>query len=401
MIGNSSTRLLLDLLNLSVRLVHRNRRRYNSIVVTIAAGIAGLLVVINIGDSVEKKMGEHLTLLGRSTIIDLEIVDDNSDHPADFTAKDVARLKMIPHVTEVAPYVYSSEMKARFYEQRMIIWVAGVDHSFWNTIMATVLSGSLTHIGHEENRAMVCVLGTKLVDGLFSGLNPVGKRISIGGVSCRVIGTLGGIQDLKTRRTAFIPLTTARHRFEGMHEIKDIRVRVDHWNNVKAVVDKVWETLGTPHDVKVRNVRVHYYPERINKVRSSVAMVRFLALLGLSVTVMIGGAGITTLMLSAVRERRSEIGLKKALGSAEPLILVQFLMESVIVSFKGGIIGLISGTLTCAILQSILDLKIYPLVFALSILIGFAGAVPLGIASGIYPAIRASHLDPVVAMRGD
>lgn len=397
--GKDSIILLQDLFDMSVRLVLRNRRRYNGIVVTVAAGIAGLLIVLNIGDSVEKKLGEHLTLLGRSTIIDMEIVDDNSDHPSTFSMKDVYRLRTIPHVMEVAPHVSSPEIKASFFEEKMMVRVTGVDQSFWKTIMATLLTGDLTHAGHEEQRAVVCVLGAKLVDGLFSGLNPVGQRIQIGGVSCRVIGTLGGIQGLKTRRTAFIPLTTARHRFGGMYEIKDVRLRVDHWDNVKGVAEKVPTMLTSTNGDAARNVRVHYYPERIKKVRNSVAMVRILAILGLCATILIGGAGITILMLSAVRDRRREIGLKKALGATESLILVQFLMESVIVSFKGGIVGLILGTLLCASLQLILGLKVDPLVFCMSIPLGFLGAAALGVAAGIYPAIQAGRLDPVVSMR--
>ena len=141
MTGKGSILLFQDLFEMSVRLVHRNRRRYNGIVVTIAAGIAGLLIVLNIGDSVEKKLGEHLTLLGRSTIIDTEIIDDNNDHPSTFSLRDVERLKEIPHVVEVAPYVYSPEIIASFFEEKMLVRVAGVDQSFWEH-----------HHGHTAHR---------------------------------------------------------------------------------------------------------------------------------------------------------------------------------------------------------------------------------------------------------
>jgi putative ABC transport system permease protein len=281
----------------------------------------------------------------------------------------------------------------------MRVRVTGVHHSFWNTIMASVLEGTLTDSSHERSCAAVCVLGSTLVETLFKGIDPVGRQIRLGEMNCVVIGTLGGIQSLDTRKTAFIPLSTARHRLRGFYDIKEIRLRADHWANIPAIVTKVAEILRAHHDLHTaRSIRVYHYPERIHKVQSTVAMIRILVVLASAVTILIGGAGVAVLMLAAVRDRRREIGLKKALGAQDLYILLQFLFEAMIVSCRGGIVGMIAGVVCCLGLQFILGVSVSFPVFALSIPLGLAGAVVLGLVAGLYPAMLACGMDPVSAM---
>lgn len=367
-----------------------------------ACGIAGLITVVNLGDAVETKMAQHLTILGRSTIIDIEMVDDNSLHPGVFSDQDVRRLKLIPHITEVAPHVSLPTIDASFRAETMAVRIAGVHYSFWNTIMASLLEGSFTNSIHEKNRSAVCVLGTNVVQELFRGANPVGKQVRIGGISCTVIGTLGGIQSLNTRRTAFVPLATARHRLGGLFKIKTIRLRVDHWTNIKLVVELLGEDLRRHfHKEIAKSIRVYYYPERIQKVEGSVAMVKNLTVFASTVTLVIGGVGIAILLLAAVRDRRREIGLKKALGATDRTIMVQFLLEAAIISLLGGVTGVLAGTVFCLILQMAIGLQVAPLVLAVSIPGGFLAVVSIGIMAGLYPAKKASRMDPAIAMCPD
>jgi len=282
----------------------------------------------------------------------------------------------------------------------MVVTVTGVHHAFWNTIMASVQEGSLTNSWHEERQAAVCVLGSEVVKTLFKGIDPVGRRIQLGGMSCVVIGTLGGIQSLDTRITAFIPLSTARLQLQGFYDIKAIRLRADHWANVPAVVTEVARILHANHGIHTAgSIRVYHYPERIHKVQGTVTMIRTLAVLASVVTVLIGGAGVVVLMLAAVRDRRREIGLKKALGAHDLYILIQFLFEAMIVSCRGGIVGVIVGVVFCLTLQFLLDVALSLPVFVVSIPLGLAGAVVLGLAAGLYPAMLACDMDPVTSMR--
>lgn len=397
-----SLSLLSDLFAMSLRLVFRNRRRYKGVMAAISAGAAGLVVVINLGDSVETKMGEHLSILGRSTIIDVEMVEANSQHPGHFSAEHADKLRKLPHVMEVAPHVSVDDIEANAYGETMLVRVAGVHPSFWNTIMARLDDGDLTDISHEKSRDSVCVLGRDVATHLFGATSPVGKTLQVGSVNCRVIGALGGIQSLSTRRTVFCPLATAQNRFEGMREIKSVRLRVDHWGRVKSVVDAVKEHFKEHvHPEIVQSVRVYYYPERIKKVENTVSVVKILAVLALTVTVIVGGVGTATLMLTAIMDRKREIGLKRALGAADEHIMLQFLMEAVVVCARAGIIGMLLGCVTSLILVVSLDLQVAPTVFALSVAAGLLGTIVLGILAGLYPAKIAIELDPVVSMRLD
>jgi putative ABC transport system permease protein len=393
---------LYDLFEQSVRRVSRNRRRYRTIIITIAFGIVGLITIVNLSDAVEDKMSKHLTILGRSTIVDIEMVDDNSMHPGEFSYEDVNRLKLIPHVTDVAPHVSKPTIDASFRANTMAVRVAGVNHSFWNTVMASILEGNITSDVHEKNRSTVCVLGANVVRKLFRGASSVGEQIRIGGISCTVIGTLGGIQSLNARRTVFVPLATARHRFGGLLRIKKIRLRVDHWTNVKSVVGLAEYDLKRNHHKEIaKSIRVYYYPERIRKVEGSVAMVKALTVFASSVTLIIGGVGIAILLLAAVRDRKHEIGLKKALGATNRTIMLQFLVEGALISLLGGISGVLAGTVFCLLLHIVIGLELAPLVLAVSILGGVLAVVSIGILAGLYPARKAGRMDPAMAMCPD
>jgi len=388
-----------DLIQLCWRLVFRNRRRYKLVIVAVGAGVWGLVLVMNIGDSVETKIGEHLTILGGATIIDVQRSDFDSHHPGEYTMNDVRRLKAIPHVRAVAPMVSLSHVETVYGQSRMRIRLVGVDESFWSTIMAYCLRGRLIDIDDVKGRRASCVLGEDVVEGLFSGVDPVHQQIQLGGIAAQVVGLLGGIQGDDTRQSVFLPISLARHRFRDMYSIREMRIRVSHWNHVEAVREQVEGTLRAFHPGYAEGIRVKHFPERIKRVRNTVEQVTYLAYLGSTVALILGGIGAFFLMHSAVRERTREIGLRKAVGAGDETIMLQFVLETVLVTLIGGIIGLAAAVLTCLALEAMLGLAVDSTLLMITAVASGLGTICLGVIAGLYPARLASRMDPAVALR--
>lgn len=388
-----------ELMVSSWRHVSRNRRRYKFAIVCLATGICGVILVLNVGDSIEKKMGEHLTVLGGATIIDVERSDFDSHHPGEYDPTDVQRLRVIPHVLEVAPIVSVENIEATLRAASLIVRLAGVDQSFWSTIMAHCSQGRLIGASDVAEAKAVCVLGEGVMDDLFGYRHPLGSEISIDNRPFRVIGTLGGIQGPDTLRTVFIPFTTASRHFSSLGTIKDLRLRVDHWDNVESVAAVVSSWLRSRHSGFQEGIRVIHYPERIRSVRDTTLLLKVLSVLTSLAAVILGGVGTAFLMLSSVVERTREIGLRKALGATDFAILFQFVSESILVTMIGGSAGIGAACIGCAFLAIAFGLTVQPWLFASSALGSLIAMMLLGLVAGYYPARKASSMDPARAIR--
>ena len=329
-----------DLITMCWRLVLRNRRRYKAVMAGIALGTAGFIIMQTLGDSVERKMGDNLELLGEATILKAEWDNDESYHPGQYYMKDVARIRKLHGVVAVAPIVSLPQVDAFFRTTQWTPGLFGVDHSYWRTQTCNLQLGRLIGPSDVVGRKTICVMGKDAVKELFPNVNPLGQTIRVGNLSFRVVGVLGGIQHTYIRRGIFIPISTAQNLFRGLYWIRTIYIRVDNWDAVEKTRDLVERLLRASHPGYEDGIRVIHYPKRIERVRATVYIVKLFVWAALSVTLVLGGLGVTNVMLAAVQDRTSEIGLRKALGAKEEVILLQFLTESVLISF---IVGIVRG----------------------------------------------------------
>jgi putative ABC transport system permease protein len=391
--------LLEDVVRLSVRMVLRNRRRHKFVMIALAAGVSGFIILLNVSDAVDQRIGAHLIILGGATIIDVERSDFDSPHPGEFHLSDVDRLRRIPHVTEVAAVVSVENSEAAIGSTRLMVRLAGVDASFWRTIMASCRYGRLIEDADVAEGATYGVLGERVAADLFGDTNPLGKTVQLDNANITVIGVLGGIQGADTLRSIFVPLTTARRRFHDMYAIKQLRIRVDHWKEVEPVAENVRNVLAAVHSGHEAGLRVTYYPERIRRVQDTIALVKALILLVCSAVVGLGGFGAAYLMLASVDERTREIGLKKALGGSDIFVMVEFMLEALILCVTGGAIGVSVAVAVCVALKTFMDFDIDSGLLVVSSCGGLAATLIIGLLSGAYPAAKASQMDPAAAMR--
>ncbi|MGC8603171.1 MAG: ABC transporter permease [Desulfomonilaceae bacterium] len=388
-----------DLLIMCWRSAIRNRRRYKAVVIGIALGTAGFIIVQTMGDSVEKKMGEHLELLGEATVMKAVWRNDDNYHPGEYDFKDVKRLRAIPNMMAVAPVVSMPAVDAFFEDNEWNAGLIGVDQEFWMTQSSQLKQGRLIGATDVVGRRNVCVLGEDVVKFLFGMENPVGYSLGVGSLKFEVIGVLGGIQQNNLQRYIVIPLSTAQNLFSGLEKIREIYIRVSNWNDVESIREQALEILREGHKGYEQGIDIKYYPKRIDKVKSTVYLVKLFVYAALGVTVLLAGLGIMAVMLSAVQDRTREIGLRKALGAKEELILLQFLLEAVLVSLMAGTVGVIVGVLSVSIFKGPLGVQISGVTLFMSVIGGILFTAFLGIASGLYPSLKASRMDSVTAMR--
>lgn len=394
--------LIADLITISLRQLYRNQRRYKSVIIGIALGIAGFVTVLTMGDSVESDLGHNLELLGSATIVKATYDYDRMKrwHHGQYYDKDIEDLRRLPGVKSVSPAVWNGSIFIAYGDKKLRGRLLGVPHSFFETIYIPVCSGRQINATDEAQRRNVCVVGPKVVETLLpKGSDPIGHTIHIGGHSMEVIGIIGGVEDKTLLESVLIPLSVARSKIPFMYEIRDIYIRAKDWDVVPSLQQAVRKVLMGNQPGYSDGMEIKYYPERISTIKSAVMLVKLFLYAALVVTLLLAGLGITNVMLAAVRERTTEIGLRKAVGATERMILSQFLLESVSISLMGAFVGIVVGLVSVESLRRLMDTTPAYEVFVASLIGGVIFGVLLGMASGYLPARKASRLDAADAMK--
>ena len=258
-----------------------------------------------------------------------------------------------------------------------------------------------------EEWKRVVVLGKDVVQKLYGSESALGKEVKIGDHRFIVVGVMmpkGTIRGTNYDEMVFIPVTTAMRRFQGDDTLRSMIIRVSQRETMERVWQQVHSLLVQRHD-GVDDVRVWNQGDFLNAVDQTIWTFR-IVLGGIAVVALIvGGIGIMNIMLVTVTERTKEIGLRKAIGARRRDILLQFLVESVAISLVGGLLGIFAGILVA---YGFGDLVARAMpgggdwgadVQPFAIFIAFSFAIFVGVFFGLYPAIKASRLDPAEALR--
>jgi putative ABC transport system permease protein len=391
-----------DLVRVALRQVYRNKRRYNGVLLGISLGLAGLVTVLTVGDSVETDLGQNLEVLGSATIIKAAWNFDRAPkwHHGQYFLKDVEDVRKLPGVSGASPAVWHymplSHNNIKIGSGRIM----GVETSFFETIYMPLSTGRKFTDDDITHRKSVCIIGTNIVKRLFrEDEGPIGKKIFVSGQSFQVVGIMGGMEDPLYLDTILIPITVARSRFVAMYEIRDIYIRAANWDTVTTVRDNAYNVLTRNQPGYADAIQVVHYPEALKTVKNAVLLVKLFLYAAAVVTLLLGGLGITSVMLAAVRERTTEIGLRKAVGATDRMIMAQFLLESVCISLLGVAIGSLVGLVTVNVLEKIFHIVPAYKALLASLTGGILFGVALGILSGLLPAGKASKLDAAEAMR--
>jgi putative ABC transport system permease protein len=319
------------------------------------------------------------------------------------TMKDVEALqKDCPGALYVVPELGRSA-QVKYRNKNWNTYIDGTTPDYRYVRNAELESGEYFTNGDVGARKMVCVIGHEIVTELFEGADPIGETIKIRGLNFTVLGVLeqkGGSFRFNQDDVILIPITTAQKRVFGTNWISSINVGVISKDMMDRTLLDIEKSLRKSHRIpygKPNDFHITSQTDLISTMEETSQTFTSL-LLGIAlVSLLVGGIGIMNIMLVSVTERTREIGIRKAVGARRRDILFQFLTEAVMLASVGGIIGVAAGIGGSFSLSHFAQWN--TMLSESSVLLAFFFSGLVGIFFGIYPAARASKLDPIEALR--
>jgi len=387
-----------DLVRISLRQVLRQRSY--GVIFSIALGIMAFVTLSVLGREIRYNIGQDMVLLGGVNVV--RVFLDDAKFPGsprqEFLPESVEAIRKLPGVLMVGRNTMDIKTyPIRIDERSVPLTMTGVDEHFWEIHAATLQSGRFFTEEDIKERRRICLLGRELAKDIFGGKNPIGEPVFFGNEAFEVIGTFSGVMMGEWVRWGFMPYTTAvdRNFSEGL--VNRIFVRAVSWEDVDRLVREIPQAIAQHQ--KLNHLVLRTQEEQLARIQTIFVWVEVLLWLGIAASLMLGGFGIWSGTFAAVRARTREVGLKKAMGGADVDILAQFLTEALCKSVAGGMLGIALGTVVVKVGALLLSCVIsYPLLAASSVgSIVFSAFI--GIAGGVYPAIQASRMDVVTALR--
>lgn len=408
---------ILEEIHTSWHIIGRNKARAFLTMLGVTIGIMSFIIIISVGAGAQSLILNQIKSMGSNLVGVLPGKSDEKGPPASVFGVAITTLKYDdgkaimsagnPHILSFAAYARGKDTVV-WGDRKVDTNFVGTTNSYLEVEDTGLSAGRFFGEEEEKTSARVAILGSKTAEELFDGADPLGEKIKIKKTSFTVIGVMrkrgmSGFQNQDNQ--IIVPISSAQKLLLGIDYINFMRVKVDSEQNMPEAVDFIKNILREQHNItdpEKDDFSVRSMAEGLAVITQVTNALRlFLAAIA-AIALFVGGIGIMNIMLAAVQERTQEIGLRKAVGAKNEDILHQFLVETAMITFMAGMVGIILGvviSVAAALVMQNWDYKWDLVISPVSILLACAVSIGIGLVFGIAPARKASKLEPIEALR--
>ena len=400
-----------SLSKIAIKALGNNKMRCFLTMLGVIIGVGAVIAMLAIGQGSKNSIKAQISEMGSNMIMIMPGAErrggvrQSSDDmqtlkPADYDAI----VNQATTIANITPMVSSSGQWVNG-NNNYPSQAQGVNTQFLDIRQRKVAEGEMFTEADVKSAAKVCVLGKTLVDNLFpDGTDPLGKVVRFGSIPLTVIGvldekgynTMGQDQD----DLALVPYTTVMKRMLAVDYIQGLQASAIDENRTDETIAELTDILRTNHKLRPEqedNFTIRSMQELAEMISSTSSMMTVLLAAVAGISLLVGGIGIMNIMIVSVTERTREIGLRMSIGATGRDIMTQFLIEAIIISVTGGLLGIILGGLATWLIKIFANWPVQ--IDPSSVVLSFAVCTVIGVIFGFYPAAKASNLDPIEAIR--
>ena len=396
---------IVETIRFALRGISANKLRSGLTVLGILIGVAAVILLVAVGNGSAQAVQQQIEGLGTNTLtvtsgnvrqagvqtqnlsLTLDMVNALNDHEA------------APDVKSASPVVSGSQDLVFDGTDHTVPELVGTYPGYVSASNYTVASGSPFTMDDVTNGARVLLIGTTVDEALFPGIDPVGQQVTVAGTLFTVVGVLGekggaGFND--PNDIAIAPVSAVQQALTGYGPLNQILIQATSPDSVSAAQTEVSAILDQKLHVTGTEPYRILNQSQLLQARANTAQT-FTLLLGAvaGISLLVGGIGITNIMMVTVTERTREIGIRKALGAPKRTVLFQFLVEATVLSLMGGLLGVLG-----AVIGSQFQIAgVTPIIVPSTVVLALGVSVAIGLFFGSYPASRAASLRPIEALR--
>lgn len=399
---------------MAVETVRENKLRSGLTILGVTVGVVTIMFMVSIIQGLNRSFAEQLESIGTNIIYTVKFDPSFGRQPTqeertreDLTLEDADALREeLPSIIGVSPLQRTLSETVRYEDKQSDTPILIGATPYYEEVHSQYVGRGRFLIDADlTNRSSVAVIGKDVVKALFPREEPIGKQVKIGGRVFSVVGVMGDLGTIfgqSRDNSVFIPLTTFRKFWRDIPYpvmVYTIVVRPKDRSQVRPVMDAMRDILRRRRGVAPGEKDDFFVSSQdsLLDIYNQLTGATYLVLTAISaVALMIGGIGVMNIMLVSVTERTKEIGIRKAVGATRTSILMQFLIEAVVLTAIGGVLGLILGEIASLLMNWLSPLPAYVPIWAIFVGMGVSGLV--GVVFGLYPAWKAARLNPIDAL---